>query len=106
MLTEWSTAVVTELDSRVAQARQTAQAEQRRLADARETTARDALTRRRALEEELHELSHLRLRAATLSEAAAGLYREDGPDGPDVPKDDPAPAPAPSPSPEPGGDVG
>lgn len=103
VLTEWSTAVVTELDSRVAQARQTAQAEQRRLADARETTARDALTRRRALEEELHELSHLRLRAATLSEAAAGLYREDVPD---VPKDDSAPAPAPSPSPEPGGDVG
>ncbi|MFJ8112670.1 dynamin family protein [Streptomyces sp. NPDC096132] len=87
LLAEWSAAVVAELDSRVAQARETAQHEQRRLVGVRELTARDALTRRRELDEELHELGRLRLRAAALAETAARLYGAAGTDTGDTDAD-------------------
>ncbi|MET8446058.1 dynamin family protein [Streptomyces sp. NPDC005209] len=75
VVAEWSRAVAAELNSRIAQARETAANEQERLSKACETTARDALVRRRELDQELHELGRLRLRIAALAEEAAGLCR-------------------------------
>ncbi|MFE1959266.1 dynamin family protein [Streptomyces sp. NPDC059479] len=74
VIQEWSRAVVAELDSRIAQERETAARALVRLDSARDATAREALTRRAELDGERALLDGLRLRIAALTEEADLLY--------------------------------
>ncbi|MFE4171562.1 dynamin family protein [Streptomyces sp. NPDC056909] len=74
VIQEWSRAVVAELDSRIAQERETAARALVRLDSARDTTAREALARRAELDGERALLDGLRLRIAALTEEADLLY--------------------------------
>ncbi|MFD7898273.1 dynamin family protein [Streptomyces sp. NPDC059743] len=74
VIQEWSRAVVAELDSRIAQERETAARALVRLDSARDATAREALARRAELDGERALLNGLRLRIAALTEEADLLY--------------------------------
>ncbi|MDT3396027.1 dynamin family protein [Streptomyces sp. B1866] len=75
---EWGRAVVAELESRVAQERETVTRALDRLAEARRTTEHDALARRAELEREGAALEATRLRVAVLAEEADQLWTRPG----------------------------